>query len=318
MASWQIRVIIIAAALSCFWSTAVWTQAVQAPRTPAMEQKQLQSAPAWIMMAAPIVVEAQTLTVSPDSPRAGDQVTARFTIKNAGSGVVATVPWIINIAPRSRTPFMAQGEKANVRPGTSFDVTFTWEATAGVTIANAHVGRILNSTAPPEAQQREQRIFVAEGAVTQNTVGAGAPKIVRQVLNYQKARAAGARFSHSVEGVGGCAEIGQYDRGGTTASVMFSATGCIYMGDLATPEAFTDFQLKNGWKIAGGAGTITVSPVGQSGNSDWQWTQRPNEGGINTAMKMHIWSVALGGIVMAVTVMIEGPEGSDPYAASVR
>lgn len=315
----QIGVMSIAAVLECFASTSVWAQLTQAPRTPAMEQKQQQRPSSSIVpVALPTVVEAQSLTISPVNPKPGDQVTAKFTIKNSGIGTVANVPWFINVyGPQS--PVEARGEHASLRPGGSFNVTATWTATVGLTSVEAYVGRALNSSAAVQSKQMD--VSVAGAAASQNAAAAGAPRLVRQVLNYQKAKAAGARFSHGVDGVGGCAEIGQYDRGGTSASVQFIATGCINFGGRATPEAFTDFQLKNGWKIAGGAGAITVTVGDRSERlaaADWQWAQRPNEGGVDTAMKMRIWSEAPGGIAVWVTVMIEGPEGTDPYVASAR
>ena len=58
--------------------------------------------------------------------------------------------------------------------------------------------------------------------------------------------------------------------------------------------------------------------VTQTGSADWQWIQRPSEGSSATTMKMRVWADLGGNIAVTVKVVIAGPEGTDPYVASVR
>jgi len=273
------------------------------------------AAAAATKIAPAVKIEALNLTVTPAQPKAGDPVTVKFTVRNAGPGAAAKVPWSIHLYTGNRT--LAQGEQLNVAAGATFEVTAPWTPTAGNQRLQGYVdptGKTLKNTAPPTAQVKELTVAVAPAATSQKATDAPAPKLVQQVLNYQKAKAAGARFSHGIDSGSLCNDLGQVVSSRPDMSVVFWAR-CGGPGGRATPEAFTGFQLKNGWKIFS-----VLEPVEsqKAGSSDWQWIQRPSEGSSETSMKMRVWADPNSVITVQVKVVIAGPEGTDPYVASVR
>lgn len=142
-----------------------------------------------------------------------------------------------------------------------------------------------------------------------------APQLETQALDYQKAKNAGAQFSNGVEGAqGGCLDVGQFNSvswvNDHTAGVVFMADcTLIPNGVRATPEAFTGFRLKNGWKVK----DYSIGENVHGGNSDWQWRQAPAKGTDDPSMKMHIWASANGKVKVQAKVTIEGPAGTNPY-----
>jgi len=152
-----------------------------------------------------------------------------------------------------------------------------------------------------------------------------APPLTTLLLDFEKAKEAGAQFSHNVESGGPCPEIGVFDVNSSASAgiglddsrkpasgVLFSIV-CQFIapspvGARATPEAFTNFRLKNGWKVK------DYDIVDQKKfNGDWQWRQTPQKGTADPSMRMHLWVNPGGNAIAVVRIIIEGPVGTDPY-----
>lgn len=119
----------------------------------------------------PANVEITAFSVSPVPIRSGQPTTAKLTIRNAGTGTVARVPWAIHLYTGNQT--LGQGEQANVAPGASFDVTANWIPAPGNQILQGYVdpqGVALRNTAPVGAHIRQLSVNVilsADAAIQQ-------------------------------------------------------------------------------------------------------------------------------------------------------
>jgi hypothetical protein len=182
-----------------------------------------------------------------------------------------------------------------------------------------------NTLKEPTPQQRANnesrlRLTIPQVSGEQAPPGSQPPQLATQVLDYEKAKRAGAQFSHGVEGSqGACIDVGQFDARFSTfmqgrsipAGVLFSIDCLVILaptGARATPEAFMGFRLKNGWTVKEfGFGEI----LREAG--DWQWRKTPSKGTDDPSMRMHIWANVGGRIGVPVKVIIEGPAGTDPY-----
>jgi hypothetical protein len=248
-------------------------------------------------------------------------VTITFTVKNTGAGAVARVPWAINlITGANQGQTLAQGEQTSVGPGATFTVTAQWTATAGQRVVQGYVdpsGTTFKNTAPVSAQIKELTLSVAQASAA--TQGSGSSPLVTQLIDYQKAKMGGARFSDGPEGFSTCT-IGQADwssspgiAGGDIASTGTGVLLRIICDGLSTggrgnPEAFASFTLKNGWKVKS---VEMAELVKRSG--DWGWDTRPAVGSNNPYMKMHMWATTGGQVSLNVKIWIEGPQGTNPY-----
>jgi hypothetical protein len=156
---------------------------------------------------------------------------------------------------------------------------------------------------------------VLVSAATQGS--GGAAPLVTQMLDYQKAKAAGAQFANSPEG--GTEHCGVAQSPLSGGSVQFSADcRASAVGIRATPEAFMNFQLRNGWKIKS-IDTFEIEPL-KKDHGDWQWRQRPSVGSDAPGLKMHIWAEGprpplgySGWVYVGVRITIEGPQNTNPY-----
>lgn len=170
--------------------------------------------------------------------------------------------------------------------------------------------------------ERRLRLTVPLVSRDQAAAPGSAPPRETQILDYEKAKQAGAQFSHGVEGSqGACNNVGQFNANlaafivGRTipAGVVFSmdcTVGglAVPTGARATPEAFMGFRLKNGWKVREFAfGEILRQAA------DWQWRKTPSNGTDDPSMRMHIWANPGGRLGVPVKVVIEGPAGTNPY-----
>jgi hypothetical protein len=307
--------------------------AVLGPALTAWASGTMQKAPSGSMQKAPttqqkaptsgaapaIKVEAQSLTVTPSAPQAGQQVTVKFVFKNTGTGTVAKVPWSIHLYTSNQT--LKTDNKTNLEPGATYEASATWTpGSAGTYKVQGYIdptGKELKNTAPVSAQIKELDVNVAAAATATSTA-----RLVTQLLDYQSAKRAGAQFGHNVDGATGCINVGQEDlkatgwalRGRGESGVVFSidcAPGGIPAptGGRATPEAFTGLPLKNGWKVK----AVEILDEIRVGTGEWLWRQRPSLGATDAGMKMHVWANAGGRYAVSVKVTIEGPEGSNPY-----
>lgn len=147
--------------------------------------------------------------------------------------------------------------------------------------------------------------------------GSQPPQLATQVLDYEKAKQAGAQSSYSPEGFAACPIYGSfYDPNHAAVGPppmpftvrFYLDCGGVPAGMRATPETFGGFRLKHGWKVK----SLELLQE-QKRNGDWQWRERPAIGSDNPAMRMHLWANADGMVHVIARVTIEGPAGTDPY-----
>ncbi len=314
----RIGLLPIAVAIGLLCATAVWAQGVQSQKAaPVMElkkalpepmQKHQQQTviPGQCTTADKImVVGINGLTLNPAQPKAGEAVVVSLTIQNLCNVPLANIGWQIASTPDNT--ILLSGVKASVAAKEIFTVTAPWTAVSG---RGGFDGRVDPANALKEsADDRKNNVKTASVTVPMVVVMAPTqPRRVTERLNYDKAKNAGARFAHNLEGVTACSRIGQI-RPDSSAAIHFEAI-CALSGGKANPEAFKDFTLKNGWKVAG----VTVNDEGAlRGSSGWRWIVEPRVGSDNPGMQMHVWAEPVARLVAAVFVHIEGPEGTCPY-----
>ena len=247
---------------------------------------------------APFKVKVKGFEASATGAKAGDTVTLNLTIEYSGGSGTKSVPWRIW---RDSDVEIARGQKQVTAGATgTFTVTATWKATAG---SHVFYGGIPIPEIPDNVSSRTTMVFTAP-----KVAAPPAPKLVTQLLSYSASKAAGAQFNHGVDGATTCLYLGQFDGESTTVK-FWAECAASPTGGRASPEAFMNFRLKNGWKIK----SVDTDP--HMVNGDWQWLSKPEEGSRsdNPYMKMRIWANAVGYALVYVKVTIEGPEGTDPY-----
>lgn len=178
-----------------------------------------------------------------------------------------------------------------------------------------------NTLKEPTPQQRANnesrlRLTIPQVSGEQAPPAGSAPPKETQLLDYELAKNAGAQFTHGIEGwQGTCISVGQFNSVGWTND---HSKGVIFMVDCrlmangarATPEAFSGFRLKNGWKVK----DYAIGAVEKGGDgADWQWRQTPSKGTDDPSMRMHVFASPLGNVKVQVKVEIEGPRGTNPY-----
>lgn len=335
----RVRTILSAVVLCCLDVTSVLAQPVPPrPVAPSTDQREVvrQPAPPQSVQrqgalpgqcSLPDRVAVTDIAINPPQPVLGQAFTVALTIRNLCDTPIANVPWQIG---QPDTPIMATGvHQAAVPAGQSFAVTVRWPANPGLRGLYGWVDPQNVFREQPENRKNNLRtlaINLVEQPPARTPVAGGTgPRLVQTVLNYQRAKDAGARFAHNPDSDSRCSTLGQYDPKHPAfqsfsvgdQSVVFSVS-CIGFGGRGTPEAFTGFRLKNGWLIK------LVEPPREFNKvqSDWQFVTRPKEGTDNPEMRMHLWGEAYGPLAGTVNVfvkiIIEGPEGTDPYIAAVR
>ncbi len=160
------------------------------------------------------------------------------------------------------------------------------------------------------------RLTIPQVSGEQAPPAGSAPPKETQLLDYELAKNAGAQFTHGIEGwQGTCISVGQFNSVGWTND---HSKGVIFMVDCrlmangarATPEAFSGFRLKNGWKVK----DYAIGAVEKGGDEcDWQWRQTPSKGTDDPSMRMHVFASPFGNVKVQVKVEIEGPRGTNPY-----
>jgi hypothetical protein len=164
--------------------------------------------------------------------------------------------------------------------------------------------------------ERRLKMSIPQVSGQQAAAPGSAPALDTQFLDYDLAKNAGAQFANGIDGAAGlCANrTGQF--GG--ASVNDQWKGVAFRADCdqspngvrATPEAFTGFRLKNGWKVK----EFAIFGVEKSRHgADWQWRQTPAKGTDDPSMRMHVFAEPNTHVKVRVKVEIEGPTGTNPY-----
>ncbi len=73
------------------------------------------------------------------------------------------------------------------------------------------------------------------------------------------------------------------------------------------------FNLKNGWKVKSYE-IAGPTRAGIGAGSDWRWVSTPPPAGSTTPyVKWHLWANGGSSITVGIKIIIEGPEGTDPY-----
>ncbi|HQQ77902.1 MAG TPA: hypothetical protein PLB01_11140 [Thermoanaerobaculia bacterium] len=208
---------------------------------------------------------------------------------------------VVNLAPGAT---QRVGQDVNIAPGTR---EYFARVDPDDTLHEPLVQRANN--------EKRLRLAVPQISGQQAAAPGSQPQLETQALDYQRAKNAGAQFSNGIEGSqGGCVTVGQLN---SVNWVVDHSPGVVFIADCslvpngvrATPEAFTGFRLKNGWRVK----DYSIGENIHGGNADWQWRQVPAKGTDDPSMKMHVWASANGRAKVHVKVTIEGPAGTNPY-----
>lgn len=208
---------------------------------------------------------------------------------------------VVNLAPGAT---QRVGQKVNVGPGTR---EYFARVDVDDTLHEPIVQRANN--------EKRLKLTIPQASGQQAPPPGSAPPTETKLLEYQAAKAAGAQFSNGLEGTqGACVDVGQFDSKpmveSHTPTVVFMADCRIVPnGVRATPEAFTGFRLKNGWKVK----DFAVVQDFHGASSDWQWRKTPSKGTDDPSMKMHVYAGPNVYVKVHVQVTIEGPAGTNPY-----
>lgn len=237
-------------------------------------------------------------------------------IKNTSAGELGSVRWSVwamTRDPSHRTVPLASGARSLVQAEEVF------EATARSPLPGQYY---VYGAADPSRQIGEneadrgnnQRMIAWSGRL---------PSPVTQDLDYQRAAEAGAEFLHNIEsqystcfrlGVGNwedtswAPESWQFE-GGRRKGVLFMADcpATVQVGR-ASPEAYKNFRLKNGWKVK----SVERSEPWSLGWNEFS-LEGPAIGTDSPYMRAHVAAAATSTIRVGVRVIIEGPAGTDPY-----
>jgi hypothetical protein len=243
------------------------------------------------------------------------QVTLRVTIKNVTGGLqgVTLSGLKIRVLRTNPQPDVLELETTvnNLAPGASQTVGAHVNVGPGTReyFARVDPDDILHEPIVQRANNESRLKLTIPQALGQQAPAA--PQKETQLLDYDKAKRAGAQFGASLEPSSSspastlCIVQQQQAPG---VGVSFSLQ-CTYTGGRSNPEAYVNFRLKNGWKVK----SYDVLNVTKFGSADWQWTRTPVIGSDDASSKVHLWADPLGQLFLSVKIEIEGPAGTNPY-----
>ena len=242
-------------------------------------------------------IEATALSIDPAQPAPGQSATLRLTIKSrCPTGTKPLdIQWEITGAGDHK---LASGD-ARLNPGASSTFTATWAAEAG-----AHTFR--GDAYAQETTAGTQNNWRAVDVTVQ-------PKLVTKLLDRKSAKEAGADFT--VNGEATCfnnsTETGEESKDESKREQITFAVICtasMGLGGKADFEAYSNFTLKNGWKVK----SYEIKEY-KTGRSGWRWVTTPTNGSTSPYSKLHLWADPLSHAGIKLTITIEGPEGTNPY-----
>ena len=308
----RILLLPVAAALGWLCATAVWAQVKQ----PMMEKKQgvqpqMNQSHQSALCSRPDKVAVADFTFNPPQPILGQPVVLTLTIKNLCNTSLTGVGWSIRASYSSET--LSRGIQENLLPGSSIVVTGQLTPSAhGEHRFTAEIdwSNILGESAEGQRNNVKTISFNVPTA-TPAPNNAVRVEMETQVLDVDKAKLAGARFNQGVESSSACRFLGVFNSKTAVGNWPNSSVGfvaeCI-AGGRATPEAFVDFRLKNGWVVKEYMEIRSVQS-----NGDWTLLTPPRLGSNVPYMKAHLWASALGEARLILKVVIQGPRGTNPY-----
>ena len=321
---WRAGMITIVAVVGNLAVGEVWAQATTAQKAaPGKAPAQMQ-APQQQMVVPGLCttadkVAATDLTLNPAKPTWLQAVVVTLTIKNLCNVPLSNIGWQIASTP-DNTILGSGTWQASVAPSQTFTVTAPWRAAPG---ERGFDGRADPAGALKEsADDRKNNVKTLSVTVPVPTQAA-APAMETQILNFAKAKEAGASVTNTLlpGAPAGCSNFGVDESESMRArdDTIAFLTQCAGLGATATGEAFANFKLKNGWKIKPAPdGVVLVRFQGVS----WQYRLRPQEGTNDPHMNVEVTAPAgLGGAryigEVVIRINIEGPAGTSPYLGPV-
>jgi hypothetical protein len=258
-------------------------------------------------------------------PPGTTQVTLRVTIKNVTGGLqgVTLSGLKIRVLRTNPQPDVLELETTvnNLAPGASQTVGAHVNVGPGVReyFARVDPDDILHEPIVQRANNESRlRLTIPQVSRDQAPPPGSTPPKETQLLDFDTAKRSGAQFAIALSGVPTCtadlkdAKDPDVVRWGgfASAGVFFrlSCTGS-FTGARSDPEGFTNFRLKNGWKVK----SFDAVGAHKFGNADWQWTKTPAVGSDDPSAKLHFWAERDGTVTVSVKVEIEGPAGTNPY-----
>jgi hypothetical protein len=237
-------------------------------------------------------IEATALSINPAQPAPGQTATLRLTVKSkcASGTKPLDIQWEITGAGDHK---LAGGD-ARLNPGASSTFTATWAAEAGAHPFRGDAYAQDESTAGTQNNWRGIDVTVQ-------------PKLVTKLLDRKSAKEAGADFPANGEATCSYTTSEDGDTSGTEHLIFQLVCGGV-LGGKADFEAYSNFTLKNGWKVK----SYQISEV-KNGSSGWRWVTTPTNGSTSTYSKVHLWANGHATVNVKLTVTIEGPEGTNPY-----
>jgi hypothetical protein len=262
-------------------------------------------------------------------PPGTTQVTLRVTIKNVTGGLQGVTLGALKIRVFRTNPqpdvLELETTVGSLAPGASQTVGARVNVGPGLReyFARVDPDDVLHEPIVQRANNESRlKLTIPQASGQQAPPPGSAPPLATQDLDYERAKQAGAQFAHGVEGSQGiCVNVGQFNANlsgwvvahSIPAGVVFSmdcAPGglAVPTGAKATPSAFRNFRLKNGWKVK----EFSFGDVLREA-ADWQWRKTPSKGTDDPSMEMHIWANPGGRLAVPIRVSIEGPAGTNPY-----
>jgi hypothetical protein len=264
-------------------------------------------------------------------PPGTTQVTLKVTIKNVTGGLQGVTLSGLKIRMLRTNPQSQQGDVLelettvdNLAPGASRTVGAHVNVGPGVRdyFARVDPDDILHEPIVQRANNESRlKLTIPQVSGQQAPPPGSTPPKETQLLDYDKAKRNGAQFAASAEGPTLCS-LGQADvnhPGNDTRGVSKPPAGVYFYldcdnnpgGGRTTPEAFTGFRLKNGWRVK--SFDIGLATPANPSYQDYQWRKPPTVGSDDPSLRMHLWANAGGWIRVTVKIEIEGPAGTNPY-----
>jgi hypothetical protein len=287
----------------------------------------LHEIPSYVVGAAPRF-SVTGIRIDPARPSVRAPSTmVTVTIRNTSAGTLVQVPWQILVNHN----LVGRGVLENVAAHTSLEVARTVTLSPGPNRIEGQVDYADDLNEDPAWRSDNEGTLIVE-----------IPRLVTEDLDPARAAAAEAtsRASFPANVIdappGGCPKLGVgswRDSNWAPEAWTNRKTGVVFKAECAAvsakanPEAYKGFLLQNGWLVK-----ELDDPIANPSNewkigaappdpahltAGWRWITRPAIGTNNPYMQVSIWTEGGGAYVrVGVRVVIEGPEGSNPYTAA--